>query len=229
MYKIIHKSKVIDVVQNPRFLRFLPSGHIAITDKSSAQGIAGSDGKTVYSFGTVKHPNALIVTIVEISLEEFNRLQGLLNSEQEFVTDETALAKAREATIKNLASICKDKITSGFSIKLFDGKTYSFKLTAEDQINLLNLENQFNTGEKTFVYHATDLPCKVFTRNDMSKIIQAYRKHVLYHTTYFNTAKQYIKSLNSAERINAFTYGTNLVGMTKDPIIRQILRGGGSN
>ena len=50
MYKIIQDQKVIDVVRIPRFVRFLSSGHIALTDKSSAQGIVGSDDRTVYSF-----------------------------------------------------------------------------------------------------------------------------------------------------------------------------------
>lgn len=227
MYKIVHKSKVIDVVQNPRFLRFLPSGQIAITDKASAHGIVGSDKKTIYSFGTVNRPNALVVTVVEISLDEFNRLQGLLNSEQEVSTDTNALAKVKEETIKNLSEICKNMITTGFSIKLSDGNAHKFKLTAEDQLNLLNLENQLNSGAKTFVYHATGEPCKVFLREDISKIIKAYRKHQLYHTTYFNIAKQYIMSLVDIDKVKAFSYGTNITGSEKDPTIRRILMNGG--
>jgi hypothetical protein len=228
MYKIIYKSKVIDVVQNPIFLRFLPSGHIAITDKSSAHGIAGSDRKTAYSFGTVKRPNTPVVTIEEISLDEFNRLQSLLNSNQEVSSDKTTLVQAKNSTIKNLSDICKNEITSGFSILLSDGNSYNFKLTAEDQINLLNFENQLNAGENLFIYHATGLPCKLFTREDMKKIIKAYRKHVLYHTTYFNIAKQYINSLVDIDKVKSFSYGTNIAGATKDPILRQILLNGGN-
>ena len=229
MYKIIYKSKVIDVVENPKFLRFLSSGYIAITDKSSAQGIAGSDGKTIYSLGNTNYSKALVVTIEKISLEEFNRLQDLLNSEQEVYADAGEIAKAKEAVIKNLSELCNQEIISGFSIKLSDGKLSSFKLTAEDQINLLNLENQLNSEAKAFVYHATNEPCRVFTRKDITKIVRAYRKHVLYHTTYFNIAKQYINSLSDINKINTFAYGTNIAGFTKDPTLRQILLDGGSN
>jgi hypothetical protein len=225
-YKIIHKSKVIDVVQNPKFLRFLSSG-IAITDKSSAQGIAGSDGKTIYSFKQVSYPNALVVTIKEISLEEFNRLRSLLNSNQEVSADTSELKKVKDATIKNLSNACKDMITSGFSVKLSDSNTYSFRLTAEDQINLLNFENQLNAGETAFIYHATNLPCRIFLRKDMKKIIKAYREHLLYHTTYFNVAKQYIGSLVDINKVKAFTYGTELTSMEIDPTLRQILLNGG--
>jgi hypothetical protein len=50
MYKIIQNDKVIDVVQYHKFVRFLPTGHVAMTDRSSAQGIVGSDNKTLYSY-----------------------------------------------------------------------------------------------------------------------------------------------------------------------------------
>ena len=228
MYKIIYKSNIIDVVQNPTFVKILPAGHVAITDKLSANGIVGSDNLTIYGFEQVARPNTKVVTIEAITEKEFNRLKGLLNSEQEVVANKTLLIKAVDTVIKNLSDTCKNKITTGFSVRLSDGKTYSFKLTAEDQLNLLNFENQLNAGVKTFVYHATGLPCKVFAKEDMQKIIKAYRKHVLYHTTYFNVAKQYIQSLTDIDTINKFTYGTNIAGVTKDPAIRRILLEGGN-
>ena len=63
----------------------------------------------------------------------------------------------------------------------------------------------------------------------MLKIIKAYRKHVLYHTTYFNAAKQYIKSLNDIDKVISFTYGTNISWTVEDTTLRKILIGGGVN
>ena len=82
MYKILYEGHIVDVVRNPSFLKFLPSGHIAITDKSSAQGIAGSDAVTVYSFAPIADKNIPVVTIEKITAKEFNRLKSLLNSDQ---------------------------------------------------------------------------------------------------------------------------------------------------
>jgi hypothetical protein len=228
MYKIIKDNRIIDVIKYADFVRFLPSGQVLRTSKDLAEGIVGSDYRTIYSFGSTLNLKADVVTLEKISQEEFNRLQGLLNSQLEVYSNKQLLDQAKELTIKNLSELCKNAITAGFTVKLSDGESYSFKLTSEDQINLLNFENQLNTGKETFVYHATDLPCKVFTRIDMAKIISAYRKHVLYHTTYFNVAKQYINSLTNIEKIKAFTYGTNIAGATKDSIIRQILLDGGT-
>jgi hypothetical protein len=227
MYKIIQNNKVIDVVQNPRFVRFLTSGHIALTDKSSAQGIAGSNGSTLYSFKPRQgYPN---VTIQEITLEEFNSLQGLLNSGEEPAANKTALMQIKQEAIECLSEQCKEAIISGFSIKLPDGENYKFSLTLEDQLNLMNLENQLNSGAKTFIYHATGMPCRVFTRNEIALILKAFRKHVTYHTTYFNAAKQYINSLVSIKKVKTFTYGTDITAYVDDPTLKQILKNGGSN
>lgn len=228
MYKIIQEGKVIDVVRNPSFIKFLPSGHIAITDKSSAQGIVGSDAKTVYSFSYNTDRTEPVVKIDKISLNEFNRLQSLLNSEKKLSKAERELLAIREAKIAVLSEACKENITNGFSVILRDGNKYCFRLTAEDQINLLNLENQLSNGVDTFIYHSTNSPCRVFVRDDMKKIINTYRKHTLYHTTYFNVAKQYINSLTDIEKINAFSYGVDVSTSIKESAVRKILQDGGN-
>jgi hypothetical protein len=226
MYKIIQNDKVVDVIQQPRFLRFLSSGHIAFTDRSSAQGIIGSDNITLYSFKPVSRKGVSVASIEKITLEEFNRLQGLLNSNQEISADESALAIAKCETIKRLSNQCKSKITAGFSVVLSDGETYSFKLTTEDQLNLMSIEGQLNAGAETFIYHATNQPCRFFLREDMLKIISTFKRHTLYHTTYFNVAKQYINSLVNIEKVNTFTYGTDVSEVVKDAVIKRILKNG---
>ena len=228
MYKIIQNDKVIDIVQIPRFVSFLASGHIALTDKTSAQGIVGSDDKTVYSFKPVTRTGVQVVTIKEINAEEFSRLKGLLNSNQDISADESALASAKRELIARLSSICKSKITAGFSITLSDGADYSFKLTTEDQLNLMSIEGQLNAGAETFTYHATNQPCKFFSREDMVKIINTFKRYTLYHTTYFNVAKQYINSLVDIEKVNTFSYGTDVSEVVDDIVIKQILKTGGN-
>ena len=226
MYKIIQNNLVIDVVKIPCFVRFLPHGHIAITDKLSAQGIVGSDDTTIYSFSANKDFST--VSIEEISDTEFNRLNSLLNSGISISADETALAKAKQDKIKHLSNICNNNITTGFSVKLSDGNLYSFKLTTEDQLNLMNLENQLILGAETFIYHATDQPCRFFSKEDMNKIIRAFKNYTLYHTTYFNIAKQYIKALTDIEKVQLFTYGTDVSESTENIVIKQILKNGGN-
>lgn len=228
MYSIIYESNIIDVVQNPTFIKVLPSGHVAFTDKASANGIVGSDEKTIYGFEPVNKKNTKVVTINKISENEFNRLKSLLNSGKNVTANFDVLAATIDKVIKNLSDTCNNKIVEGFSVRLSDGKKHNFRLTYEDQINLLNLENQLGSGIYTFVYHATGEPCKIFTREEVLKIVKAYRKHILYHTTYFNVAKQYVKSLVDIDKVKAFTYGDNVLNAVKDDTLKQILKDGGN-
>lgn len=224
MYKIIYNNSIIDVVKRPTFVRFLKTGQITVTNKTSAQGIAGSDQVTVYSF--IPNTKYTMVTIAEINQKEFERLKSLLDSATEGIPDDGTLTEVKTAKINSLSKICKSKITSGFSIKLSDEHYHGFKLTTEDQINLMSIENQLLTDENLFVYHATNEPCRAYKREDMLKIIKAYKKHVLYHTTYFNIAKQYIKNSTNMEKINSFNYGNDVLGFTQDSTLKAIIEGG---
>lgn len=224
MYKIIQNNKIVDVVKHPQFVSFLASGHIAMTDRTSAEGIVGSDNRTIYSFKPVSsYP---VATIEEISINELERLQSLLGSGQELAADETILVKTKKKALQRLSSKCKASISAGFSVLLSDYESYNFKLTAEDQLNLMSIEGQLNAGAETIIYHATNQPCKVFSRDDMLKVVKAFRRHVTYHTTYFNVAKQYINSLTDIEKINQFSYGTDVSGVVTDKSIKQILTSG---
>ena len=223
MYKIIFNNKVIDVVTTPHFIKFLSNGQVLLTDKSSANGIVGSNN-TLYSFEAVTRPNIQIVTIEAISKDEFSRLNSLLNSDEEIIANEKYLAKCKQVSLAKLSKICNNKITTGFDIKLLDGKLYHFDLTLEDQLNLLNLESQLKIGTNSVVYHAAGQSCRMFTREDMLKIIKAFREHVLYHTTYFNIVKQYINGLTDIQKIETFNYGDNVSFATDDPGIKKILK-----
>jgi hypothetical protein len=226
MYKIIQNNNIIDVVRFPRFIKFLQNGQIAITDKSTANGIVGSDGETLYSFTTVPENNLNIVSIEKITEEEFKELNSLLANNEIISADISALAKAKRDMISRLSSVCKNKINSGFSIVLSDGKEYSFKLTVEDQLNLMLIDTQLKSGETQFIYHATNQPCRLFNKTDMQKVVDGYKRYVLYHTTYFNAAKQYINKLTDLDKVNMFSYGNNVTCITNDPIVKQILKNG---
>lgn len=224
MYKIIQNNKIVDVVEYPQFVSFLISGHIAMTDKTSADGIVGSDNKTIYSFKS--QSSYPVVTIEEVSVDELKRLKSLLSSGQELTADIRILDKARRSALQRLSSQCKANISAGFSLTLSDGKSYNFKLTTEDQLNLMSIEGQLNAGAETVIYHATSQPCRIFSRDDMLKVIKAFRHHITYHTTYFNAVKQYINSLTDMEKIKKFSYGTDVSVIVKDRVVKKILRNG---
>ena len=95
MYKVIQDNRIIDVVKHPKFIKFLTTGHIAMTGYSAADGLVGSDNETLYCFAPIKGRDLQIVRVAEINEAEFSRLTGLLNSGQVISADESALVKAK--------------------------------------------------------------------------------------------------------------------------------------
>ena len=78
MYKIIENNQIIDVVEDIKFVKFLPKSKRAITvGEKEANGVLSSNNSTIYHiYGT---PNTFDeekkeITYQEIDLEEFERL-----------------------------------------------------------------------------------------------------------------------------------------------------------
>ena len=223
MIKLVQNNKVIDVVKYPRYVRFLSPERIALTNKALAQGVASSDNTKIYSYAPVEAKTAGVVTAIEICQEEYERLYALLKTADSVSADELDLAKAKNQTIGQLSEACKKVITEGFSVKLSDGNIHYFRLTTEDQLNLLMLENQLKDGKEHFIYHETDKPCVVFSKTDLTKILAAFYRHVSFHTTYFNVAKQYIKAQVDVDKVRSFVYGNDITDMVVDKDIRRVL------
>ena len=230
MYKVIFNGKVIDVLRYPTYVKFLKFGQVTTTGQTSAQGVAGSDGDTLFGLTPEAlkiRPTLKLVTIQEITEVEYDRLKALLDEGQTVSADTTELARAKANKIASLSSLCKTKIIAGITLELSDGEKHDFKLTTEDQLNLMRLEAQLHdAANDIFVYHATNQPCQVFSRSDMHRIVNAAQQHMTYHTTYFNVAKQYINSLLDTEAVRLFKYGTDISFFAENPVIQQILKRG---
>lgn len=217
MYKVIVDGHIVDLVENVQYIRFLPSGHIAFTDKTSAQGFIGSDGETIFD---ISLDNA---RLEDVSDKDVVKLKTMLESGIELTANVSELEKIKEAVIEKMASLCQQKITSGFDLVLSNGQTYWFTLTVEDQLNLRMIENQLNSDKQVFIYHAAELPCETFSKEDMIKIINKANSHIVFHTTYFNSLKYYIKELTDITKINEVVYGTDLSNYVANPVIKNIL------
>lgn len=224
-YKLIQNNKIIAVVKNPHFIKIYSNDRISVTDEGTADGLLDVDTQQVYSFKGINNKNIPIAYTEKIDKSEFNRLTSLLNSDKIVYNNDQEISLLRQQIIKELSATCHTKIVEGFEIKLSDNKAHKFTLTAEDQINLLNLESQLNTPLNTFLYHASNEPCKYFSREDIEKVIARAKKHILYHTTYFNVAKQYLSNIHDFDRLKSFSYGQDVSAITQDLNIKQILRG----
>lgn len=214
MYKIIYNELVIDVIDKPKYLRYLTkSGRTVLTDKTSAHCIMSSNGKDIYILDGIMLPvdkGWKTVRIQAITENEFISLKEKLKTNNIVYADKNEIKQARNKKLTELSNECKNSITKGVSVLFSDNKYHDFELTIEDQLNLLTIDTEIKSGKTDILYHEKGKSCQVYSAEDISLLIKAANKHKTYHTTYYNMLKQYINNLEDIEIINGISYGSEL-------------------
>lgn len=189
--------------------------------------------------GTVSYVQ---ISIIRITEEEYNSLKEAFDTNAEVeidepeevveeevvpeITDESVTIEfIKSAKIKEMSNTCAQIITSGFDVELSDGLSHHFSLTKEDQINLITLTSMIGSGETAIPYHADDEPCKFYSVADILTITNSATMLKEYHTTYFNSLKMYIKSLETIEEISAITYGVEIPVEYRSDVLNALLTG----
>ena len=126
--------------------------------------------------------------------------------------------------IKETSYMCNQIITNGFDIVLSDNIAYHFSLTIQDQLNLITLSTMISNGETEIPYHADGQLCKIFSAEDMTNIIQMATIFKTYHTTYYNSLKSYIQSLDTREEIGKVSYGMNIPNEYQSEVLKDLIK-----
>lgn len=79
------------------------------------------------------------------------------------------------------------------------------------------------SGETIIPYHADGELCRYYSAEDISKVINFATEFKTYHTTYYNSLKAYIQSIQSKEVIHTITYGMNIPVEYQSDILKAIL------
>lgn len=224
-YKIIYSGNIIDAVADPVFYKYLiKSKRLVVSDPITANCIQGSNN-AIYGIRGKNFPpdfpyKKVIYSQISQSIYEKLKQDLVVNST---ISSATNLQAIKTSKIEELKTICGDKIKKGITITLSDKKEYTFELTLEDQLNLQNIESMLVLYPNGFPYHAKDLPAQIFTQHDLKVIIAAAKRHIQFHTLYFNISKYLITNMNSLEAIEQFKYGTDLRKQTLPQNLREIV------
>lgn len=230
MFKVIHNDIVIDVLKSVRWIRCLKkSGRIVNTDKSSAHGFYGSDGKTVYIMEGKYCPpdkNLKEVKLVKITETEYKTLYDKILNKVLIHANQIKLREAKEKKINELSQACNDIIIKGVRILFSDGHYHDFRLTVEDQLNLSLLATLIEKGATQLLYHETNKIVQFYSSTDIQRLIDEANKHRAYHTTYFNLLKYCINNMYNIEEINNVNYGDSLEKFSIDESLARLLEEG---
>lgn len=240
-YKIIKDNLIIDVSDSSLLIRYQKQNDVFIStnDIKIACSIIGLDGNTQYhSPDMLKYPyydNTIIeVKLEEIDKNEYDTLLNILKENKTYIPEDipipsdddldNSLNFLKEKKIKDMSDKCNSIILSGVDVRLSDNKIYHFDLSVEDQLNLLTLEKMINQGIKEIPYHASGEECRLYSDTDMIIILNAATNFKIFHVTYFNSLKSYIKSLNNIIDISNIKYGMDIPIQYQTDILKSLLK-----
>ena len=137
--------------------------------------------------------------------------------------EEVTIEYVRQMKIAEMDMTCNKVITDGFNIVLSDGIQYHFSLQITDQLKISRLNDRAKSGEDFLPYHADNEPCKIYSAEDIAAINATMENLIEYHTTYFNSLKMYINSMESKEIIASVTYGITIPEEYQSEVLKYIL------
>lgn len=232
-YKVVLNDKIIDVLENPTWVKQSKNGLIVLCDVSEATGIVSSDSETILHiegktpFSNTEYQDVILTDITEDEAEEFKILLNLgaditdsnegENVEwtedeiiEEPIKEDATLAEVKERHLAKLSNDCQNTIYSGINVTLADGTVRHFDLEIEDQLNLLTLSTLVATGETSIPYHASDELCTYYSVEDILKIIDTATVFKTYHTSYYNSLKNWVMSMESITEVGNVVYGAEI-------------------
>lgn len=176
------------------------------------------------------------VQIVEISEEDYIIFKKTLDEQKEIIDPDPYIPPEPEPTpeerereeeyrrslqfvkdkkIEYMSYLCHQTIVNGIDVVLSDGETHHFTLKEEDQINLFGKMKEIEMGATRVSYHANnsdnnDNRCVYYNAEDIQTIFSTGFFHKEFHSTYFESLKYYINSMESLEVISAVYYGMEI-------------------
>lgn len=120
------------------------------------------------------------------------------------------LPQLQPQKLAELSAACNAAILAGCDVTLSNGVSGHISLTAEDQINLTNACASAEAGAKYYPYHLDGQLCALYSATDIAAMAQAATAHKLYHTTYYNHLAAWVRRSETAQEVQAITYGLEL-------------------
>ena len=224
-YKIIQDNTFIGVVTSDNFVRYQPKTNMII-GSNERRGEFVEYKNTIYR-ATWMAPSTLntegyeLAEVIEVTKEFYDEYKDIIEAidmgddwkEKETVAIIDPYAQIdidfiRTNKLQEMSIACRTTIEEGFDIEL-RGEIKHFSLDTQDQLNLMSL-GQMTQTMSLIPYHADGEACDFYASEEIEQIISVANAYKIYHTTYYNSLKAYINSLETIEDIAAITYGIDI-------------------
>lgn len=241
-YKVIQDKNFIGVASSNSFYRYNTRKHSFVLSNENEGQFIDVNNKLYRDYWMTEVPDYSIqyenAEVIQISEEEYNaiieanhqeepQLEQFIPDEQENTTLEPLIYETqvdidylKEIIIASLSKACNKTIEAGFDIEL-RGEIHHFSLNTQDQLNLITLSTLVQT-QQLIPYHADGEECIFYTSEEMNQIIQKANSFKIYHTTYYNALKNYVKSLDNAEDVAGIKYGVQIPEEFKTEVLKAL-------
>ena len=221
-YKATLGETILDAVEGLACCKYVPRSRCVLRcgRKDDPQGvILDRTGRFYHVAGWPAFPDGVQtggeVTVEEISEETYHALVDALNSGepyhepvQEEPPADVNTEFIREAKVAAMNKACNAAIVKGFTIRLSDGKDYTFDLTLEDQANIMGVMMQAAMDETAECdYFTSDGSCITIPAQDMAAISNFATAFKAYHITYYHCLAEWVRSMSGQSEIAAVQYG----------------------
>ena len=241
-YKMINDQLIVGVITTDNLRKVQPKHGIVVFAKEEDAQLAEYEG-LYYRANWMRQLdyvgiNYVLVKIISITEEEYNTLVEAIETHDEPIEeiiepvveevpvnpeDEVTLEYVKEAKINQMSKICHDTIVNGVDVVLDDGLSHHFSLTVEDQIKIQALALKAQTGNEPLPWHEDNKPCQFYSASDIMTLYNAMEQMQVYHTTYFNSLKMYILSLDNIEDVGAVFYGMEIPVEYQSDVLKYLL------
>lgn len=232
MYKLISGNVIVDVATELVYVVYKYDAIRYRVGGERPQGILTGEGAHLWRLeGAPPLPNEDGVVRVEgISEEEYTNLHSRLHpdtgEEPEQVVDEElrlTAEYAKSAKIDEMRRDCEAAIIQGVDVT-YNGVTRHYSLELTDQLNILALQDAIEQGAQQIPYHGDNEPCRYYSQEEFSAVVAAANAYKTYHTTYFNSLKAYIESIETIDILDDIAYGATIPETYRSDVLKELLR-----
>ena len=250
-YKVVNNDSILAVITEEHFRRYSTiTKAVMVATIAAAQFCEAGDA--FYHANWMKPIAGEIATrigivdvdsIENIDIDEYNALKEAIENEDviPIIPDEpeedipedipgedtSTLEFVKQAKIAQMKKACHDAITNCVDVVLSDGITHHFAMEIEDQINLQSLVIKIQRGYTgDLPWHSDGELAVFYSPEDIISIYEEFERVQTYHTTYFNSLKHYIESLDTIDAVANIQYGVEIPEAYQSDVLKYLLNGG---
>ena len=155
--------------------------------------------------------NDQIINTIQADLEFCQKYCNQYGYTYEQVVEKVDISKVKQIKITELSEICEQTIYNGLELELSEGKEH-FEYKNQDQTNIKAMFDAVVFGAEKYPYQSEDGNCRVYTAQDIITLYTSLEGLRTAQLTYYHQLKDLVNTLETAEEINAVTYGQPLEG-----------------